>query len=75
MSSLKFMLMSNRLLADKQIETSRGKFIVKELINDTTNILKEINPSIEEIDLFLVNTALNISNRKYDYIPTRVLFG
>jgi hypothetical protein len=70
MNRFKLLLLGKSLI--KTILTSKKGMEIKlnTIINDPLPALKEINPTIEEIDYFFKNVVIDVqpSGRRFDYI-------
>lgn len=59
--------MSNKLLNKKEIERRDKKYTITELISDPLPVLKEINPTKEEIDYFFANADITVQGTERMY--------
>lgn len=69
MNILKMTLLSSKLLIERIIEKNGKEYTISEMIPDPLPVLKEINPTKEELDSFLNNRVdIQNSGRRYDWI-------
>ena len=76
MNLFKLNLMSNKLINKKEIERRDRKYTISELIADPLPVLKEINPTKEEIDYFFSNAVITVqgTDRMYNEVYAQALY-